>query len=52
MPLNTAISGTSELLIIHIKWYGINAQSAALFTSTHIHYTYMYTPALAVRDVS
>jgi len=34
------ISGTSEL-IIYFKWYGIIAQSAALFTSTHAHHTYM-----------
>jgi len=29
---------TSELLIIHFKWYGIIAQSAPLFASTHIHH--------------
>jgi len=40
------ISGTSELLIIHFKWYGNITQSAALLTCTHVHYTY-YTPAVA-----
>jgi len=34
------ISGSSELLIIHFKWYGIIAQSAALFASTLVHYTH------------
>ena len=43
------ISGTPELLIIHFKWYGIIAQSAALFVCTHVHYIHtLYTPAVAV----
>ena len=45
------ISGTSEL-IIHLKWYGIIAQSAALFTSTHDTIHTHYTPALAVSGTS
>ena len=34
------VSGTSELLIIHFKWYGIIAQSAALYTCTHVQHTF------------
>jgi len=46
------ISGTSDFLIIHFKWYGIVAQCAVLFTSTHVHHTYMlYIPALAVSGI-
>jgi len=29
------INGTSELLIIHFKWYGIVTQSATLSIHTH-----------------
>jgi len=32
-------NGSSELLI-HFKWYGIAAQSTALFKHTHVHYTH------------
>ena len=35
-------NGSSELLI-HFKWYGIVAQSTALFKHTHVHYTYTCT---------
>ena len=46
--------GAPELLIIHFKWYGIIAQSTALFTHTHAHYNYntLYTPAVAVSGTS
>ena len=48
----------TELLIIHFKWYGIIAQSTALFTCTHVHNRYTcthmftYTPAAAVSGTS
>jgi len=36
------ISGTSELFIINIKWYGIIVQSAALFASTRTPYLHEF----------
>ena len=39
------ISGTSELLLIYLKWYGIITKSATLYT--HVHYAHNYTPAVA-----
>ena len=39
--LNSDISGTSELLIIHFKWYVIIAQSGGLFASTQVHHTHI-----------
>jgi len=44
---------TTELLIIHFKWYGIIAQSAALFTHTLMYTIHtLYPPAVAVNGTS